>query len=77
MRRLRERSCLRREQKTWVVPTVQIERKVRHRTPFVFEDWTVPMEKEFGSRKVSDTEPTEEEIRHILRKTGKYTRRTN
>ena len=60
--------------KTWVVPTVQIERKVRHRTPFVFEDWTVPMEKEFGSRKVSDTEPTEEEIRHILRKTGKYTK---
>ena len=61
--------------KTWVVPTVQIERKVSHRTPFVFQDWEVPVEKEFYSRKVSDTEPTEEEIRHILRKTGKYTKK--
>ncbi len=61
--------------KTWVVPTVQIERKVSHRTPFVFQDWKIPVEKEFYSRKVSDTEPTEEEIRHILRKTGKYTKK--
>lgn len=61
--------------KTWVVPTVQIERKVSHRTPFVFQDWKIPVEKKFYSRKVSDTEPTEEEIRHILRKTGKYTKK--
>lgn len=63
--------------KTWVVPTVQIERKVSHRTPFVFQDWEVPVEKEFYSRKVSDTEPTEEEIRHILRKPENIQRKMN
>ena len=59
--------------KNWVVPTLQIQRQVRHRSPFVFEDWKVPMEKQFSSLQIPVQEPTKVEIDRILRRTGKYT----
>ncbi|MDC7288848.1 PAS domain-containing protein [Blautia schinkii] len=53
---------------------LSVEKQVPHKNAARLDYREIPMDKEFFDHRVTEPVPTEDEIRKILRKTGKYTK---
>lgn len=53
---------------------LSVEKQVPHKNAAHLDYREIPMDKEFFDHRVTEPVPTEDEIRKILRKTGKYTK---
>lgn len=58
---------------SYVKAKIKIDREVAHTFPKKLPDMSMQeLEKKFGNREIKDVYPTEDEIRQILKSTGKY-----